>query len=201
MSEASFFRALVDSVSVHYKKKLACRKNAFKHIRIQWNAGTACMSERVLKTFACRGLRTVGPSKFRTSRSLIVGSGGALPAPRSVAATWLRLHKNLPQDPDSTPSTPMSFVVIIRPPYTKYKTLPNPKHTSKYTPDPPPKQKYSRHTKNIQKSTNFIFSALYQESPRQTKPKKGPKRKVHMNFAHFCVCVNSGVFSLGNKQA
>ena len=24
-----------------------------------------------------------------------------------------------------------------------------------------------------------------QELPRQTKPKKGPKRKVHMNFAHF----------------
>ena len=31
-----------------------------------------------------------------------------------------------------------------------------------------------------------------QESPRQTKPKKGPKRKVHENFAHFFV--NSGVF-------
>ena len=26
---------------------------------------------------------------------------------------------------------------------------------------------------------------LFQESPRQTKPKKGPKRKVHMNVAHF----------------
>ena len=34
--------------------------------------------------------------------------------------------------------------------------------------------------------------AEYQESPRQTKPKKGPKRKVHENFAHFCA--NSGVF-------
>ena len=29
----------------------------------------------------------------------------------------------------------------------------------------------------------------FQESPRQTKPKKGPKRKVH----EFPICVNSGV--------
>ena len=35
-----------------------------------------------------------------------------------------------------------------------------------------------------------------EESPRQTKPKKGPKRKF-MNFAHFC---EFGCFSLG-KQA
>ena len=33
------------------------------NIRIQWNAGTACVSECVLKTLACRGLR-VGPSKL-----------------------------------------------------------------------------------------------------------------------------------------
>ena len=32
------------------------------NIRIQWSAGTACVSECVLKTLACRGLR-VGPSK------------------------------------------------------------------------------------------------------------------------------------------
>ena len=32
------------------------------NIRIQWNAGTACVSECVLKTPACRGL-LVGPSK------------------------------------------------------------------------------------------------------------------------------------------
>ena len=32
------------------------------NIRIQWNAGTACVSECVLKTLACRGL-CVGPSK------------------------------------------------------------------------------------------------------------------------------------------
>ena len=30
-------------------------------IRIQWNAGTACVSECMLETLACRGLR-VGPS-------------------------------------------------------------------------------------------------------------------------------------------
>ena len=39
---------------------------------------------------------------------------------------------------------------------------------------------------------------LTQESPRQTEPKKGPKRKVHMNFAHFCV--NSGVFFLRENK-
>ena len=33
-----------------FKKTLACRKNAFKHNLIQWNAGTACLSECVLKT-------------------------------------------------------------------------------------------------------------------------------------------------------
>ena len=33
------------------------------NIRMQWNAGTTCVSERVLKTLACRGLR-VGPSKL-----------------------------------------------------------------------------------------------------------------------------------------
>ena len=35
------------------------------NIRIQWNAGSACVSECVLKTLACRGLR-VGTSKFNT---------------------------------------------------------------------------------------------------------------------------------------
>ena len=51
---------MVDSVSVRFKT-LACRKMPL-NIRIQWNAGTACVSECVLKTLACRGLR-VGPSK------------------------------------------------------------------------------------------------------------------------------------------
>ena len=32
------------------------------NIRMQWNAGTACVSACVLKTLACPGLR-VGPSK------------------------------------------------------------------------------------------------------------------------------------------
>ena len=35
------------------------------NIHIQWNAGTACVSECVLKTLGRRGLR-VGPSKFTT---------------------------------------------------------------------------------------------------------------------------------------
>ena len=30
------------------------------------------------------------------------------------------------------------------------------------------------------------LASNFQESPLQTKPQKGPKRKVHMNFAHFC---------------
>ena len=38
---------------------------------------------------------------------------------------------------------------------------------------------------------------LLQESPRQTKPKKGPKRKAH-EFRPFFV--NSGVFPLESKQ-
>ena len=33
-----------------------------------------------------------------------------------------------------------------------------------------------------------------QESPRQTKPKKGPKRKVHMNFAPIFLSEFWGVF-------
>ena len=45
------------------------------NIRIQWNAGTACVSECVLKTLACRGLR-VGPSKFPGSSGNFRGSLG-----------------------------------------------------------------------------------------------------------------------------
>ena len=52
---------MVDSVSVRFKK--ARVEKVPLNIRIQWNAGTACVSECVLKTLACRGLR-VGPSKF-----------------------------------------------------------------------------------------------------------------------------------------
>ena len=35
------------------------------NVLIQWNAGTACVSECVLKTLACRGLR-IGPSNLRS---------------------------------------------------------------------------------------------------------------------------------------
>ena len=38
------------------------------NIRIQWNAGIACVSECVLKTLACRSLR-VGPSKGKALQS------------------------------------------------------------------------------------------------------------------------------------
>ena len=78
---------MVDSVSVRFKTARV-QKKAFKHsytvecgkrlrvgvrvskkrplnIRIQWNVGSACVSECVLKTLACRGLR-VGPSKLRS---------------------------------------------------------------------------------------------------------------------------------------
>ena len=53
---------MVDSVLVRLKNASVSKK-ACKHNRIQWNAGTACVSECVLKTLACRALR-VGPSKF-----------------------------------------------------------------------------------------------------------------------------------------
>ena len=54
------FYAMVDSVSARFKN--ARVEKMPLNIRIQWNAGTACVSECVLKTLACRGLR-VGPSK------------------------------------------------------------------------------------------------------------------------------------------
>ena len=54
---------MADSASVRFKN--ARVKKLPLNIRIQWNAGTACVSERVLKTLACRGLR-VGPSKFQS---------------------------------------------------------------------------------------------------------------------------------------
>ena len=56
------FKAMVDSVSVRFKN--ARVEKMPLNIRIQWNAGTACVSECVLKTLACRGLR-VGPSKLK----------------------------------------------------------------------------------------------------------------------------------------
>ena len=53
---------MVDSVSV-YRFKNARGERMPLNIRRQWNAGTARVSECVLKTLACRGLR-VGPSKL-----------------------------------------------------------------------------------------------------------------------------------------
>ena len=47
------------------RSKNARVKQMLLNIRIRWNAGTACVSESVLKTLACRGLR-VGPSKLLT---------------------------------------------------------------------------------------------------------------------------------------
>ena len=47
-------------MSVRFKN--ARVKKMLLNIRMQWNAGTACVSECVLKTLACRGL-CVGPSK------------------------------------------------------------------------------------------------------------------------------------------
>ena len=60
MSEASL--SMVDSVSARLKN--ARVEKMPLNICIQWNAGTACMSECVLKTLACRGL-LVGPSKVK----------------------------------------------------------------------------------------------------------------------------------------
>ena len=48
-------------MSVRFKNARVS-KNMPLDVRIQWNAGTACVSERVLKNAACWGLR-VGPSK------------------------------------------------------------------------------------------------------------------------------------------
>ena len=55
---------MVDSVSVRFKN--ARVEKMPLNIHIQSYAGTACVSECVLKTLACRGLRVagVGPSKF-----------------------------------------------------------------------------------------------------------------------------------------
>ena len=53
---------MVDSVSVRFRNASVSKKMPL-NIRTQWNAGTACVSDCVLKTPACRGLR-VGPSKY-----------------------------------------------------------------------------------------------------------------------------------------
>ena len=51
---------MIDSASVRFKN--ARVEKMPLNIHIQWNAGTARVSECVLKTLACWGLR-VGPSK------------------------------------------------------------------------------------------------------------------------------------------
>ena len=61
---------MVDSVSVRFKN--AHVEKMHLNIRIQWNAGTAWVSECMLKTLACQGLR-VGPSKWRAGER--VGKG------------------------------------------------------------------------------------------------------------------------------
>ena len=38
-----------------FKKIASVSKKCFLNIRIQWNVGTDCVSECVLKTLACRG--------------------------------------------------------------------------------------------------------------------------------------------------
>ena len=52
---------MVDSVSVRFKNVRVEKLPLY--IRMQWNAGTACVSECVLKTLACRGL-PVGPPRI-----------------------------------------------------------------------------------------------------------------------------------------
>ena len=63
------FEAMVDSMSVRFKNARAEKMPL--NIRIQWNAGTACGSECVLKTLACPGLR-VGPSKFMGNSTRVI---------------------------------------------------------------------------------------------------------------------------------
>ena len=65
------------------------------NIRIQWNAGTACVSECVLKTLACRGLR-VGRGKS-SSKGVKVAEFAA----GTVSATtrFSFLGKNFPSRP------------------------------------------------------------------------------------------------------
>ena len=63
---------MVDSVSVRFKNASVSKK-LLLNVRIQWNAGTACVSECVLQTLACRGLR-VGPSKDRRNLVLAISN-------------------------------------------------------------------------------------------------------------------------------
>ena len=46
-------------------------------------------------------------------------------------------------------------------PHTKYKTPPNPKIHREIHPNPPPKPKYRKNTKNIRKSPNFVYFSYF----------------------------------------
>ena len=65
------FKSMVDSVSVRFKN--ARVENKPLNIRIQWNAGTAWVSECGLKTLACRDLSVSPLERMQT--------GGAIPPP------------------------------------------------------------------------------------------------------------------------
>ena len=72
---------MVDSVSVRFKT--ARVEKVPLNIRIQWNAGTTCVSECVLKTLACRGL-SVGPSKFSANCAPNFVQISAAPGPKML---------------------------------------------------------------------------------------------------------------------
>ena len=66
---------MVDSVSVRFKN--ARVEKMALNIRVQWNAGTACVSECAQKPLACRGLR-VGPSKGGSTILKLIWGGKLL---------------------------------------------------------------------------------------------------------------------------
>ena len=91
---------MVDSVPVHFKN--ARVEKMPLNIRIKWNVGTACVSECVLKTLACRGLRVgvcvSAPLSFVSALHRVFQDVG--PAP---SAAWRDLP-SLP--PPLRPRTP-----------------------------------------------------------------------------------------------
>ena len=101
------------------------------NIRIQWNAGTACVSECVLKTIACRGLR-VGPSKVSRmfevfflpreanqgcldgrNRAIVIAESLArvIAAIRMASVCW---RSHLPQNREISPYRPCVRCAAIR---------------------------------------------------------------------------------------
>ena len=77
---------MVDSVSVRFKN--ARVEKVPLNIRIQWNAGTACVSECVLKTLACRGLRV----KVESLSCLACSKSSAEPVLRGGHAMFYGLN-------------------------------------------------------------------------------------------------------------